>query len=1599
MNGSDDKDSRHTSTQAPPNQLFSWVKAELKTKPERVHRSLLLLEGAQVLEGLGRVGEAAKAMVAAANSDPLLLPAIWNLLHIFLRRKSLKNVARLRMAEQKAAEQPHEKACALVSWGDLKEDREGDLEAAAKAYAEALEIDPKDRVAMLSLERTAARTGDLGQLAEMLRSQIASTVDERRKALLLLELSRLQESLDRGSPHGATELLREAATIDTEKWYWLGALERHSLRTEQPAPLAEAYEGRAEILAMMATPETAEEASRFGAPKIEDPTEAGVLAASYFRQAARLRERPLGEVDVALDDIRRARALVPDDRLAFEAQLRLLEKIESWEDISAFIAERLTAEPDCEDAALLHLRLADMAVRLGENDRASRHYRLVFETDPEALISIVGLQELLTSTARWEELISLYETTASHHEEESPELAAALFLRAVEVCDRDLSDPLRALKLLDRAVRCSPHPQMCSQLMVSIHSRMGRWDEVAGVLALMAEAAEDDRGAAGYLSELALLQQNQLGNPNSAATTYGRLLERTPGALWALMFQAEIFAASQRWVEAADAYRRMADLDVDDDQAAACSAIAGWLYYCRGEQIDEAQECFRFTLERRPDSPLAAAGLEDLARYSDDSMGLKYLLRERADRATKTREIERLLLALGIEHEKDGEFDDASAIYQELVDRAEDPRSGRLGLIRCARRSQRWEDLAASFDAAELALPQGFDHGVYLLELAETYLDRLGDPAMAEDALQRSRETSPDLLPAVLLLADAARANAAWGELDELLQELLRLAPEAALLVAEERLALAAGTGRDEAAAQVISDVLLENIPEHRPALIWKAMLGCQRGDAQARADGWRRLAAFEGQSPAGAQLRAFASTIELIAGEGAADDGAELPEELHPPFVFTLTEAEDPPAVAAVPVLEKRCELCVDQQVRQFWELELARALESTSQYEKARDIYRRVLNDSPSNVGALEGLKRVSANLSSWFDHATTAEQLAELYRDEAIAAQLWADAGETWAVFIDDPERTEVACRRALALEPAQSEAFGRLLSILKERDDSPALIELLERRIGVVDEPGELVALLVAQAGLYRDAVQHEEAAGCLETALLVDPQNEEALRARAILDVADRRANAAVASLAEWAPAASAQEKRLIHWRRAELLAFELGDPEYATQPLMELVNGGDAHPDTYRRLLQMARRATAWDVAAEAAVKLAELTDDANERITALKAQGWILGVVNQDIPGALAAWQQVAQLRPHDSQAIEALVDLTEPAHRGALMGSLNHQLQAQLKTDPTNVYALRALLKIRQLSGVNDGVFCVLQVLDALGQTNAQEQEELRALSGQVPAQPQRPLSQESLSRLKHPEQSGPAEQLHQLLLPFLFKVYAADVAALKLGRPLKPRGADLLIERLRSSAEVFGIERLSIRRSAEFTLSIVAVPASEPTFAVGSQQGADLTNDVKFVLGRAAWHALAGTSAFAQRTETQIRALHDAALKEVDKTYQPQERRLGVDRLQRDIHRHLPRRSRRPLTELAATLVRLNEEAWLTWCRAVKLSGDRAGLLLAADVKAALYVLIPGWHGADAAQRAQSIPRVQATAVARDLLVYALSDDYLSLRRDVGLATQSW
>ena len=65
----------------------------------------------------------------------------------------------------------------------------------------------------------------------------------------------------------------------------------------------------------------------------------------------------------------------------------------------------------------------------------------------------------------------------------------------------------------------------------------------------------------------------------------------------------------------------------------------------------------------------------------------------------------------------------------------------------------------------------------------------------------------------------------------------------------------------------------------------------------------------------------------------------------------------------------------------------------------------------------------------------------------------------------------------------------------------------------------------------------------------------------------------------------------------------------------------------------------------------------------------------------------------------------------------------------------------------------------------------------------------------------------------------------------------------------------------------------------------------------------------------------------------------------------------------------------------------------------MLLAGDVATALSYIVPGWRGESMASRAASALRVGAHGSGRELLLFALSDEYLSLRRELGLNIVTW
>jgi len=247
--------------------------------------------------------------------------------------------------------------------------------------------------------------------------------------------------------------------------------------------------------------------------------------------------------------------------------------------------------------------------------------------------------------------------------------------------------------------------------------------------------------------------------------------------------------------------------------------------------------------------------------------------------------------------------------------------------------------------------------------------------------------------------------------------------------------------------------------------------------------------------------------------------------------------------------------------------------------------------------------------------------------------------------------DPARQ--ALRKALASPEefaGREEARLRLASL----DDAGAeSVAELEARIG--EQPRD-VLLHLRLARRHEAAGALEEAAEAYRAALGINPDHLEALKALARLNLGPRGSG----------------EAALEHARKARTLAP--GDAEAAALLGRAALRQGD-YPWAYR-LLQEALSAFGEDVVVW----------------ESLGRASYHVGRISE----ARRAFERVVELAPEDSLARRFLV-LTDPA-RGE-WGSLEGEVEAQLRRDPDDLPALMARGRMRQEGGDREGAMEVFR------------------------------------------------------------------------------------------------------------------------------------------------------------------------------------------------------------------------------------------------------------------------------------------------------------
>jgi tetratricopeptide (TPR) repeat protein len=269
-----------------------------------------------------------------------------------------------------------------------------------------------------------------------------------------------------------------------------------------------------------------------------------------------------------------------------------LAREERWEELAEIFIER--AESAVDLAEKIHSLIQAAHVfegKLHDSERAYFTLIVAFQTDPESEEAKDELARMATAGGRWEELLGELSTSAA--ELTTPSQQAAMYLVLADWYQEHLGDASQAERALEAVLAIEPAHPKALRTLVDIFRRRGDNARAAMCLVKAASLTSDPAGRVVYTVEAAEIFRNVLGDADSAAEQYRRVLDTAPNHVVAIQGLAEIAWEQKNHAEAFPLFEKMAvSTRGDREQIARYYHRAAWSLEMLGD-VERARENYR----------------------------------------------------------------------------------------------------------------------------------------------------------------------------------------------------------------------------------------------------------------------------------------------------------------------------------------------------------------------------------------------------------------------------------------------------------------------------------------------------------------------------------------------------------------------------------------------------------------------------------------------------------------------------------------------------------------------------------------------------------------------------------------------------------------------------------------------------------------------------------------------------------------------------------------------------------------------------------------------------------------------------------------------
>lgn len=938
---------------------------------------------------------------------------------------------------------------------------------AVDCWSRVLEIDAADIDALAALRVLHRETQDFERLVDVLERLIAR-YHEHPGVLkdLYTELGQIKTEVTL-EPDQATEIWEKVLELDPQDLRAIISLERLYYDQERWDSCIEAIQRKVSLL--------------------QDNNQ---VVESLMLQANIFLER-LYDPHQAIIAYEQVRDRAPGNLEASRLLEGLYREHGRWNDLRDLYLMRLEFIEDPQEKVDLCHQIGRLnEEELGSGDEAFVILEHALKIDPGSELTIQELERLAEVTGNWQGLVEVFDAAAQSVE---AELRAELQVKIAHVYETRLQNDGYAVGYYRYVLERQPDHITALSALCRIYERIGHWQDLVLTFKATVRLLDNYDERIQMLYKLGDVAWHQLGELGEAIDAFKQVLSIDEFDETALKSLEQLYEANQNWIELIDVLHKQSSINVEE--ATGIKLQIAEIWENRVGSIDRAVEIYREIIHFEPSNYMALKALEGLYIKQEnwrDLLDVYELLLDITHESDERSELYRQMAKIWEQefHNKESAVDN----YRRILEIIPTEETAILELERLFAELQRWEDLVETY-GRHVEIVDDLGRKIQLYQaIGQVFSDQLSDLDRAIGSYQAALDLDPESMSTLEAMAKLYGSNYDWERCLESYDRMIRSTDDMQRRlefyqirgsIYEEHLVDA-----EKAEEQYLFALQLE--PYYRPAIEalkalytnredWHKLIKTLKTEEQSTEDFTRKADVLyqiartyeDHVNDLTNAIDYYEKTLEYVPGHTKA---------ATPLVEMYLREKKWERAEPLLDMIVGRNQAADDHEKANL-HYKLGVVAEHLLNEEKALQHYKMAHEAEPNHLDTLKGLARLNLSREYWDLASRNYKNILVSHRDSLSAedlVEIYSNLGRI-SLKLGDRKKAINYLERVLEYDGQHENTLRVLIELYEMQGEWRRVVKFQHDLAEVKADPLERFAVLLEIGDLYRQKLRDNNAA--------------------------------------------------------------------------------------------------------------------------------------------------------------------------------------------------------------------------------------------------------------------------------------------------------------------------------------------------------------------------------------------------------------------------------------------------------------------------------------------------------------------------------------